>query len=70
METPKGRQLPDGIVKFPPNVHSIRIERSDTTGYTRLVAKQNDTVLSFMLDKDDCLYIAGLLTGAPLSVKA
>ena len=51
------------------DVHSIRIERSDTTGYTRLIAKQNDTVLSFMLDEDDCLYIAGLLTGAPLLLK-
>jgi hypothetical protein len=61
----KAKHLDKGIVKFPVNVHSLLIERGQASGYTRLIAKQNDTVLSFVLDDDDCRHLADLLTRKP-----
>jgi len=58
----KAKHTDNGIVKFPVNVHSLLVERSQTSGYTRVIAKQNDTVLSFVLDDDDCAHLAELLT--------
>jgi hypothetical protein len=58
----KAKHLDKGIVKFPVNVHSLLVERSKTNGHTRVTAKQNDTVLSFVLDDDDCRHLAELLT--------
>jgi hypothetical protein len=63
--TPKAKRLEDGIVKFPPNIHSIRINHSDETGHTTLNARQNNVTLTFVLNEEDCLYLAALLTGAP-----
>jgi len=57
----KAKHLDNGLVKFPVNVHGIYIERSETTGYTRIIATQNDTTLSFVLDDDDCRHLATLL---------
>jgi len=61
----KTTRLPTGIVKFPPNIHSIHVEHSDVTGYTTIIAKQNAITLTFVLDDDACLHLAGLLAGAP-----
>lgn len=58
----KAERIENGIVKFPVNVHSLLVERSQSSGYTRVIAKQNDTVLSFVLDDDDCQHLAALLT--------
>lgn len=58
----KAELIENGIVKFPVNVHSLLVERSHSSGYTRVIAKQNDTVLSFVLDDDDCKHLAALLT--------
>lgn len=33
------------------------------TGYTRIVAKQNDVTLAFVLDDEDCRHLAALLVG-------
>jgi len=57
----KAKRTDNGIVKFPVNVHSLLVERQ-TSGYTRVIAKQNDTILSFVLDDDDCEHLAALLT--------
>ena len=51
-----------GLVKFPVNVHSLLVERSQISGYTSVIAKQNDISLRFLLDDDDCRYLAELLT--------
>lgn len=59
----KAKHIEDGIVKFPTNIHSIRVERSGMTGYTRIVAKQNDVTLAFVIDDDDCRHLAALLVG-------
>jgi hypothetical protein len=58
----KAEHTPTGLVKFPVNVHSLQVERSDTSGHVRVVAKQNDITLSFLLDDDDCRHLAALLT--------
>jgi hypothetical protein len=58
----KAKRTDNGIVKFPVNVHSLLIERSQSSGYTRVIAKQNELVLSFVLDDDDCQHLAALLT--------
>jgi hypothetical protein len=51
-----------GIVKFPVNVHSVLVEHSEMSGQTRLIAKQNEVVLSFILDDTDCRHLAELLS--------
>jgi len=56
----KAEHIANGVVKFPVNVHSLLIERQGS-GYTRIVAKQNDVVLSFVLDDDDCQHLAAIL---------
>jgi len=61
----KAQRIEKGIVKFPVNVHSLLIERGEDSGYTRVIAKQNDTVLSFVLDDEDCRHLAELLMGRP-----
>jgi len=58
----KAEDIANGIVKFPVNVHSLLVERQ-SSGYTHVVAKHNDTVLSFVLDDEDCQHLAALLTG-------
>jgi hypothetical protein len=58
----KAKHTDNGIVKFPVNVHSLRVERSQASGYTRVIAKQNAVELSFVLDDDDCQHLAALLT--------
>jgi hypothetical protein len=58
----KAQHTDNGIVEFPVNVHSLLAERQ-SSGYTRVVAKQNDTVLSFVLDDEDCQHLAALLIG-------
>jgi len=58
----KAQHIDNGIVKFPVNVHSLLVERQ-SSGYTRVVAKQNDTVLSFVVDDEDCQHLAALLIG-------
>jgi hypothetical protein len=58
----KAQHTDTGIVKFPVNVHSLRVERSDNNGYTRVIAKQNDLTLSFVSDDDDCRHLAELRT--------
>jgi hypothetical protein len=58
----KAKHTDNGIVKFPVNVHSLLVERSQSSGYTRVIAKQNDTVLSFVLDDEDCQHLVALLT--------
>ncbi len=58
----KAQHTENGLVKFPVNVHSLRVERSgDDSGYTRIVARKNDLSLSFLLDDDDCRHLAALL---------
>jgi hypothetical protein len=51
-------------VKFPPNIHSIRIKRR-TDGYIDIVFRRNDLTLTFVADDADCLYLAALLADAP-----
>jgi hypothetical protein len=58
----KAKHIDTGIVKFPVNVHSLRVERSAITGHTVITAKQNDITLSFVLDDDDCQHLVALLT--------
>lgn len=53
--------LPNGIVQFPPNVHGIYIEHQQN-GRKRLVLRQNDVRLSFVLDGAACRHLAALLT--------
>jgi len=57
----KARHLPTGLVKFPPNIHGIYVERSRNSGRVTLVLRQNDTYLRFVLDDDDCRHLAALL---------
>jgi hypothetical protein len=49
-----------GLVKFPPNVHGIYIEKSPT-GAKTLTVRQNDLRLVFVLEEDDCQHLAKLL---------
>jgi len=58
------KRLANGIVKFPPNVYGIYIEKQ-ASGHTHLIARQNDTRLTFILSEDDCLHLAALLSEAP-----
>jgi hypothetical protein len=53
--------LDSGIVKFPPNVHGIYVDRQES-GNTVLTVRQNDARLSFVLDDEACAHLAGLLT--------
>jgi hypothetical protein len=67
----KAKHLEDGIVKFPVNVHSLRIERSAVDGgYVQLIAKQNDICLRFVLDEEDCRYLATLLASPSTTPRA
>jgi hypothetical protein len=59
----KAKHVDHGIVKFPVNVHGIWIERSKMSGNVTLKARQNDVTLQFILDRDDCDYLAKLLRG-------
>lgn len=58
----KAKHLDDGIVKFPPNVQSLRVDHSAVSGYTQIIARQNDVSLVFVLDENDCRHLATLLT--------
>jgi len=58
----KAKHLDDGIVKFPPNIQSLRVDYSAISGYTQITARQNDVSLLFVLDDDDCRHLAALLT--------
>ncbi len=51
-----------GLVKFPVNVHAIRVEHSSVSGYTTVTAQQNDVALRFILTEADCQHLAALLT--------
>ncbi len=55
--------LEKGIVKFPPNVHGIYVE-PQASGYVRIVARQNDRRLTFVLDAAACRHLAALLIDA------
>jgi hypothetical protein len=44
-----------GLVRFPPNVEKIMVERETTT--TWLVASRNDVVLRFPLSDGDCEHL-------------
>jgi hypothetical protein len=54
--------LPSGVVKFPPNVHGIYVE-PQASGYVRIVARQNEQELAFVLDAAACRHLASLLLG-------
>jgi hypothetical protein len=58
----KAKHLDDGIVKFPPNVHSLRVQFCVETGNTQITAKQNGVILTFVIEDDDCRHLARLLT--------
>ena len=58
----KAEHIDNGIVKFPVNVHSLLVERQ-TSGYVRVIAKQNDTVLSFVLDNAIAVILRNYLCG-------
>ncbi len=58
----KSKHIDNGIMKFPVNVHFLLVERSQISGYTRVIAKQSEMVLSFVLDRDDCAHLTALLT--------
>ncbi|MCI0552300.1 MAG: hypothetical protein L0287_15220 [Anaerolineae bacterium] len=49
-----------GLTRFPPNVEQILIERESTV--TWLIARRNDVVLRFPLNRDDCRQLVDLLT--------
>jgi hypothetical protein len=55
--------LDSGIVKFPPNVHSIHVE-SQANGWVRVVARQNEHELAFVFDATACRHLAALLLDA------
>lgn len=60
----KAKRLEDGLVKFPPNVHSIRIRRRED-GYTDIILKRNDLTLTFVADSEDCEHLISLLKSKP-----
>jgi CRP-like cAMP-binding protein len=62
-EKVKAKHLDRGLVKFPPNIQAIYVEQEET-GLTRLIVRQNELRLSFVLDADDCAHLARLLRGA------
>jgi len=59
----KGKHLGNGIVKFPPNVHGIYVNRSKGSPYTEIVVRQNSVSLTFVLDDADCRHLSKLLAG-------
>ncbi len=61
-EAVRTEHLENGVVKFPPNIHGIYVERGKATGYTRIVARHNDVSLTFVLDDSDCRHLAALLS--------
>lgn len=60
----KATRLDDGLVKFPPNIHSIRIRRRQD-GYTDIVVMRNELTLTFVADNEDCEHLASLLKAKP-----
>lgn len=59
----KAKHVDHGIVKFPVNVHGIWVDRSEMSGQVTLKVRQNDVILQFVLDQDDCEHLARLLQG-------
>jgi len=57
----KATLLDGGVVKFPPNVHGVYVERQPC-GNTVLTVRQNDARMSFVLDDEACAHLAALLT--------
>ena len=52
--------LETGVVKFPPNIHGIYVER-EATGHVLVTLQRNDSRLSLLLDAAACRHLATLL---------